>query len=146
MTKREVEQIVNAYNRLAISATEPQNKEIFGIIDVGIPIKDKDYELLRPFLNAKVKVIYNIGKVEYRSESVMCHSVLTDEQGKWLTYPNESIMQENMRHLRTMILNLCHLPKGKHEDFYTTDTPQTEEVVQALKNLPMEVRQTERSE
>ena len=125
MKAKEIEALMNAYNRLVKQTIE--DKECFGLIEIALRINDKDIEILRPFLRAKKKVTYSVGDVELSSDGMVYSAELTKGDTKYLIFPNERVLYDTLYDLREMIEHVAYSAKRiKADHYYTADTPQTE--------------------
>ena len=125
MKAKEIEALMNAYNRLVKQTIE--DKECFGLIEIALRISDKDIETLRPFLRAKKKVTYSVGDVELSSDEMVYSAELTEGDTKYLIFPNERVLYDTLYDLREMIEHVAYSAKRiKADHYYTADTPQTE--------------------
>lgn len=125
MKAKEIEALMNAYNRLVKQTVE--DKECFGLIEIALRISDKDIETLRPFLRAKKKVTYSVGDVELSSDGMVYSAELTEGDTKYLIFPNERVLYDTLYDLREMIEHVAYSAKRiKADHYYTADTPQTE--------------------
>lgn len=125
MKAKEIEALMNAYNRLVKQTIE--DKECFGLIEIALRISDKDTETLRPFLRAKKKVTYSVGDVELSSDGTVYSAELTEGDTKYLIFPNERVLYGTLYDLREMIEHVAYSAKRiKADHYYTADTPQTD--------------------
>ena len=125
MKAKEIETLMNAYNRLVKQTIE--DKECFGLIEIALRINDKDIETLRPFLRAKKKVTYSVGDVELSSDGMVYSAELAEGDTKYLIFPNERVLYDTLYDLREMIEHVAYSAKRiKADHYYTADTPQTE--------------------
>lgn len=125
MKAKEIEALMNAYNRLVKQTIE--DKECFGLIEVALRINDKDIEILRPFLRAKKKVTYSVGDVELSSDGMVYSAELTEGDTKYLIFPNKRVLYDTLYDLREMIEHVAYSAKRiKADHYYTADTPQTD--------------------
>ena len=125
MKAKEIEALMNAYNRLVKQKIE--DKECFGLIEIALRINDKDIETLRPFLRAKKKVTYSVGDVELSSDGMVYSTELTKGDAKYLIFPNERVLYDTLYDLREMIEHVAYSAKRiKADHYYTADTPQTD--------------------
>ena len=123
MKAKEIEALMNAYNRLVKQTIE--DKECFGLIEIALRINDKDIEILRPFLRAKKKVTYSVGDVELSSDGMVYSAELTEGDTKYLIFPNERVLYDTLYDLREMIEHVAYSAKRiKADHYYTVDTPQ----------------------
>jgi len=125
MKAKEIEALMNAYNRLVKQTIE--DKECFGLIEIALRINDKDIEILRPFLRAKKKVTYSVGDVELSSDGMVYSAELTEGDTKYLIFPNERVLYDTLYDLREMIEHVAYSAKRiKADHYYSADSPQTE--------------------
>ena len=125
MKAKEIEALMNAYNRLVKQTIE--DKECFGLIEIALRINDKDIEILRPFLRAKKKVTYSVGDVELSSDGMVYSAELAKGDTKYLIFPNERVLYDTLYDLREMIEHVAYSAKRiKADHYYTADTPQTD--------------------
>ena len=125
MKAKEIEALMNAYNRLVKQTIE--DKECFGLIEIALRINDKDIEILRPFLRAKKKVTYSVGDVELSSDGMVYSAELAEGDTKYLIFPNERVLYDTLYDLREMIEHVAYSAKRiKADHYYTADTPQTD--------------------
>jgi len=121
MKAKEIEALMNAYNRLVKQTIE--DKECFGLIEIALRINDKDIEILRPFLRAKKKVTYSVGDVELSSDGMVYSAELTEGDTKYLIFPNERVLYDTLYDLREMIEHVAYSAKRiKADHYYTADT------------------------
>jgi len=125
MKAKEIEALMNAYNRLVKQTIE--DKEYFGLIEIALRINDKDIEILRPFLRAKKKVTYSVGDVELSSDGMVYSAELTEGDTKYLIFPNERVLYDTLYDLREMIEHVAYSAKRiKADHYYTADAPHTD--------------------
>ncbi len=125
MKRKEIENLLNAYNRLAKQAVE--DKSIFGVIEIALKINAEDIDILRPFLRAEKKTTYKVGDVELTESGMVYSAELTENDTKYLIFPNERVLYDTLYDLRQMIEHVAYSAKRiKADHYYTADTPQTD--------------------
>ena len=123
MKKKEIESMLNAYNRLAKQAVE--DKSIFGVTEIALRINDNDIAILKPFLRAEKETIYSVGDVELKQSGLVYSAELTEGDTKYLVFPNERVLYDTLHDLRQMIKHVAVNAKRVKADYFyeQTDCP-----------------------
>lgn len=98
MTKIECSGLVEAYNRLILQQDE--KKRVSGIEVTGRKITDKDYNVLRPFLDAFYEISFFVGKLKLIENSSMRGVVLKLGDDYWVG------LSENQLSLLGMLIEM----------------------------------------